>query len=341
MFSPSIYYSGIHHLFSLRYSGLGHILTFHRVVPNTGAYRIHNHKSLEISPFQLEKTIKYFKENNYLFLKIDQLQDYLLSQEKRKFVIFTFDDGYIDNYTYAFPLMVKYKVPFTIYIASGFPDRQIVLWWYYLEDFILNRERISFEWNNHHYFYHCRNNYEKEKSFYALRNLFIETWHTEIPDLIKNVSDSKSFNPFEKTEELMLDWQQIKKLAGNELITIGGHTVNHLALSKQTQKMAVYEITHSKERIESQTGCFVEHFSFPFGSRNEVSSRDFELISRAGYRTGVTTQFSNIFVQHTGKLLSLPRITINSLVNNKILDLCTSGMIPAIRNKFRRIIAYG
>ncbi|HKK43368.1 MAG TPA: hypothetical protein VJ963_13220, partial [Bacteroidales bacterium] len=97
-FSPLINSLGIDYLTKPLYSGKGQILIFHRVIPDTGKQRIHNHLSLEISPEHLENIFSYFRKRKYDFINLDMLPEWLEvnRKSKRKFVIFTFDDGYKD-----------------------------------------------------------------------------------------------------------------------------------------------------------------------------------------------------------------------------------------------------
>ena len=54
----------------------------------------------------------------------------LIEQDfRRRFVCFTFDDGYRDNLQYALPILKKYDAPFALYIPTSFPDRPGELWW--------------------------------------------------------------------------------------------------------------------------------------------------------------------------------------------------------------------
>ncbi len=127
----------MHRIFAPFFSGLGHILTLHRVVEDRCDFRIHNHQSLEISPEQLERTIHFYKKNNYAFISLDQVHHSLIHEKaRRKFVAFTFDDGYRDNFTTAYPILKKHKIPFCIYITTNFPNQKAILWWYLLEDFL-------------------------------------------------------------------------------------------------------------------------------------------------------------------------------------------------------------
>jgi peptidoglycan/xylan/chitin deacetylase (PgdA/CDA1 family) len=338
--APYISALGVHRLFIPRYGGRGQILMFHRVVPNLGGPRIHNHESLEITVTHLETVIRYYKKRDYAFLSLDQLPAFLQNTANpRKFVIFTFDDGYLDNYQYAAPVFEKHHIPYTIYVTTDFPDRKAILWWYYLEELLLRDDKIIFSWKGRTYQYRCEHLEAKEKVFYVLRNLFIEASVTdETAALLKVLFKSEKFEPCEKTEELTLNWQQIRELSTGTLATIGAHTVSHLPLSKMNQADALSEILLSKEKLEDCVSKSVLHFSYPFGTPNEAGEREFNLVKDCGFLTATTTRFSTLHPEHIHHLTALPRITINMMVSPKVLDLCTSGFLPALGNHFRRVV---
>lgn len=64
-----------------------------------------------ISPEIFENDLKYLKNNGYSFLTVDDLIKYTSSDITlpEKCIILTFDDGYYNNYYYAFPLLKKYN----------------------------------------------------------------------------------------------------------------------------------------------------------------------------------------------------------------------------------------
>ena len=99
---------------------VGYVLMLHRVVPPKEGERIHNHLSLEITPEKLESFIAYFLKHKYAIISFDQVKEY--TKAKRKYVVFTFDDGYKDNFTHAYPIFKKYNLPFTIYVCNDFPN---------------------------------------------------------------------------------------------------------------------------------------------------------------------------------------------------------------------------
>ncbi|MEM5776445.1 MAG: polysaccharide deacetylase family protein, partial [Anaerolineaceae bacterium] len=124
------------------YGGRGHILMFHRVTPNLPA-RVAGQSRLEVTPQRLEEIIHFFRSRDYDFLSLDDLPARLAARRSRKFVLFTFDDGYLDNLEHAYPVFKRHSIPFAIYAAVSFPQREAVLWWYLLDDLILGRDELA------------------------------------------------------------------------------------------------------------------------------------------------------------------------------------------------------
>jgi peptidoglycan/xylan/chitin deacetylase (PgdA/CDA1 family) len=69
---------------------------------------------LRVSPSMFEKHLEYFSNNGWKFIKMSELDNYA---EENKIVAITFDDGYLDNYTKALPLLKKYNACATLYLV--------------------------------------------------------------------------------------------------------------------------------------------------------------------------------------------------------------------------------
>ena len=109
--------------------------------------RIPTNEDLKVSPFFLEKMILKYKKSGFEFLSMDNLYKLIISHVKpeKPFVVFTIDDGYLDNYTNALPIFEKYSVPFCIFVATDFIDKKAILWWDTLEDLILSHDSIAID----------------------------------------------------------------------------------------------------------------------------------------------------------------------------------------------------
>ena len=69
---------------------------------------------LRVSPEMFEKQLKYFKDNGWKFIKMSELKNH---ENENKVVAITFDDGYLDNYSQALPLLKKYDACATLYLV--------------------------------------------------------------------------------------------------------------------------------------------------------------------------------------------------------------------------------
>lgn len=86
--------------------------------------------TLEISASKLEEIIRQKKEKGYKFISLDDLYKIYSRETKvRKFICITFDDGYENNYSVAYPILRKYFCPFAVAIATGLCDGSVKPWW--------------------------------------------------------------------------------------------------------------------------------------------------------------------------------------------------------------------
>jgi peptidoglycan/xylan/chitin deacetylase (PgdA/CDA1 family) len=291
------------------FEGVGAILMLHRVVNSRNGCVLGN-SNLEIQVDELEKVIQDFKKRGYTFVSLDEVSEILKKKLKyEKFACITLDDGYLDNYLYAYPLFKKFDIPFAIYLATSFPNKTATLWWFMLEQVIIPRSEI-FCMNGEYHSIHDLNS--KKDVFLKIRAQLIK----------KNVFDIREwfFKNFEVNDrdwltlanKYCLNWQNVEALAKDDLCTFGGHTVNHLAMRDLTIQQVIDEVTNANTEIQNHTGERVLHFCYPFGGRAEVGRREVEIISQLKLKTATTTRSGPIFMEHNKNMFALPRIMIDS-----------------------------
>lgn len=330
-----------HKIFWPFYSGVGHILMFHRIVQaDNSSLRIHNHQSLEVSPEQLENIISFFKEKNYDFISLSEMYERIEIQKfDRRFVVFTFDDGYIDNYEIAYPIFKKHNIPFVIYITTHFPDRKAILWWYILEDLVRENQEINISICQQNYNFPCSSQEEKEIAFSKVRKLIIKNYNSSFSEFLHELFDPFKLDLFAYTDRLAMSWAQIQVLSDDPLATIGAHTISHPPLIHLPLEDLEREILGSKEILEQRLGQSVEHFAYPFGKITEVSHREFEFMKTLPFLTATTTRVANIFPEHKELSYALPRVSINGVTESSILKLQTSGVIPFFIHKGKKVVS--
>ena len=90
------------------------ILMYHSISVNP-------RNTLLVEPNKFEDEIKYLHDANYHTLSFKDLEDWKVGNPIAvKPVLITFDDGYKDNYTNAYPILKKYNMKGTVFLVSSF-----------------------------------------------------------------------------------------------------------------------------------------------------------------------------------------------------------------------------
>jgi len=289
------------------FSGMATIFMLHRVYPFESNKLLPN-ENMKISPEFLDSFIQGLKANGYEFISLDKLYELLTRGEKKsKQIVFTLDDGYADNYTHAYPIFKKHNVPFTIYITTSFPERQAVLWWYVLEDLIIENEVIYLSDGSK---YICRKWEEKNETFLNIRLKVLSLKKQYFLEQLTELFSHYTIDWFKKCAELALNWYQIDQLSSDELVTIASHTTNHFALNKLSENEIIEEVIGASELLSTEIGKKIEHFAYPFGTSNEIGKREFDIVKGLNFKTVTTTRHGNIYLEHKDYLEYLPRIML-------------------------------
>lgn len=140
--------SGLYHtrarLLAPYTQGTGVIFTLHHVRPEPQEPRVYApNRILEVTPEFLDAVIDQVQEAGLDIVSLDEGLQRLKDGDDRRFVCFTFDDGYRDNREYAYPLFKRRSLPLTLYVPTDYPDGNGELWWLALEQIVANAPEIE------------------------------------------------------------------------------------------------------------------------------------------------------------------------------------------------------
>jgi peptidoglycan/xylan/chitin deacetylase (PgdA/CDA1 family) len=331
--------SGLPERYQRRFPCLGAIVMLHRVLPHRpGAFL---NRRLQISPAHLEKMVSFLKQRRYRFVGLDQARDILRGgvQRHRPFVVFTFDDGYRDNYTHAYPLLRRHGVPFTVYVTTAFPERQARLWWYALEHWLMENQRVSFEHNRRHYRFQTGSRRQKWRAFVEIGNLMNGLEWTDSPGAHSLAGRIALYLGRLDLDDLCLSWNELREMARDPLVTIGAHTTNHPKLASLEGSIAKQEMLDSKALLEKKLDKQIKNFAYPFGSCREAGAREFRLAADCGFETAVTTRRGLLYQAHGRHLWAMPRIQVQGDREDlNHFDLMLSGLYPFVHNHFKTVV---
>jgi len=337
----ALYFSGAYHALRPVTSGVGAILMLHHVrPPRHDAFQ--PNKLLEVSPEFLERTVRSLRASGIDIVALDEMHRRMSEGDfSRRFVCFTFDDGYRDNKEWAYPILKAHTVPFAIYIPASFPDRAGKLWWLALEMAVAQNDSITMVLDGVEQTFACRDDTAKQELFTQLYwRLRCCPDEPAIHAAIDRLCQRYSIDMAPVGERLCMRWDEIKELAADPLATIGAHTVNHVMLAKAPDDVVRSELTQGRAILEAALGRPVVHFAYPYGGRDLAGPREFAIAREVGYRTAVTTRPGVLFPEHADHLTALPRLSLNGEYQKaRFVEVLMSGAATGLFNGFRRVDA--
>ena len=321
------------------YGGIGCIVCLHRIVPKDDLSANAENRALEITPGGLRAILEWVRRRGLDVIRIDEVRQRLAEPRGKKFIVFTFDDGYRDNLTQALPIFRDFGMPFAVNVTTGFISRSTSVWWYSLEDALTGRPALRFEWESQPREYLLETHEDRMRAFGELSTLIRAQGRTTRDDLIARICAAGSVDPLARTRELMLTWDELKQMVGDWHVNIGSHSQGHYDLNKLTQEEVEEELIDACAELEAKLDFPVRHVAYPFGGANAVGRREFEVASAAEFTTATTTRCGNLFHEHAWNLLALPRLGLSGnyppLLRLRNLE---SGLVPAKENKWKRIV---
>jgi len=271
------------------------ILMYHRILPPDDARAKLEEPGMFVSPTSFAAHLKTLSE----YFEFVTLSDWLERKANglhlpAKSCAITFDDGWADNFEFAFPILKSLQVPATIFVVAEMLGSAEIFWPERIARLVSS---ISIQcpqaWDEpvvswlkqaqtEYTFDAVLPNSEHISQLVAHAKQFTDE---EIHTRLQQAEDKLGFSFNSSTPDL-LEWHQVTTMIDSGLIEIGSHTCRHVRLNEKINDNQLdHEVVASKKLIEQKTGQPVKMFCFPNG---DYSSKALEVVKH-NYSGSVTT----------------------------------------------------
>jgi peptidoglycan/xylan/chitin deacetylase (PgdA/CDA1 family) len=334
------------------------ILTYHGIVRN-GRNLYTNRNCVEMAMFDRQMA---YMARHYKVVPLSELVGRLNEgkQLPRYTAAITFDDGFRNNLTVALPILQKYHLPATIFLATSFISSDELGLWTERVDSLIHRTpvpNIRLTLDGVEKSFPLRTSADREIASDQVR-AFLKTLppaqrKSALQELDKQLEEKADRRPSggdngsesaevdaqstaEKEERYaFLSWQQVQMMAHGS-ITIGSHTHSHAILAPLSESDLNFELTESQRLIEQNLGVFCTLFSYPNGAERDFGRREEGLLGSLGYVAAVS-QIDG-FNDASTNIMALRRINIPRDESLSYFKAKVSGIwsvLKRLQNGFR------
>lgn len=272
------------------------ILNYHGIVKIYSPELSKNHLPLE----EFEKQISYIKKK-YSILPLEEI---FKSKSSSKVIGITFDDGYQNNLTNAFPVLKLHNIPATVFVTAQALEKNSFPLWYDFFDIsvsligwdrfkkIIDSNKLGItKFNSFNDYNLAKGQIKKSNSTFKLKFLDLLFKDNELHTLFLKAN----------TEYwTLLNLTELEEISNSRLIEIGSHGLTHSNLEFLNDLELENELSKSKKVLEKAIGTKISSIAFPDGSYNhnvvaKCKELGYERMYAVNYRNKSEKNDPNLF----------------------------------------------
>jgi len=272
------------------------ILMYHRILPANDDRTLIEEPGMVVSPETLRLHLDIIRKN----FDVIKLSEWVNLKEEGaalplRACAITFDDGWADNYEFAYPILQEMNLPATIFLTSDMIGTRRMFWPERLSRIVIEIAlNHSAQWTDacldwirtRHISYRFNATPPTQEELAEIIEAAKQLPDREIHARLDRIEQELKL-PQPANRPSLLDWNQLAEMIESGLIDVGSHTCHHIRLSEQIPvEVMEDEIVSSKQQIERQTGQVVTAFCYPNG---DYSPEALELVRRH-YNSAITTK---------------------------------------------------
>jgi peptidoglycan/xylan/chitin deacetylase (PgdA/CDA1 family) len=230
----------------------------------------------------------------------------------------TFDDGYVDVWREARPVLEAAGCPATVFVTTGAVDAGTGFWWDVLARIVLESaalpERIAFTLAGRPHGVQAAGD-DRGATLATLHGLLRTAAPGDRDDALAEIAACIGADSSHCTDDRAMNAAEVSALGVSGLIEIGAHTLTHPAMTGLTPAEQAHEAAASRARCEEISGRPVTLFAYPYGDHDEHS---IAAVRDAGLACACTTV--NRDVRRGEDPLALPRVLVADWDRNAFRD---------------------
>ena len=266
------------------------VFNYHRIRPRHAPKTLFDDGVFSADEEQFARQMKWLKCHARILSSKDIAEVLETPHHNRGYplVAVTFDDGYYDNYTVAYPILKALEIPAFFFICTEMVWDRKLRWWDVAAYLVKRCRKPSIVVQDRHYDL-------MDNRVHATADLQDRMKHSElmqIHDIIQAISEACEIDiPSDDIQgkEVMTP-AQICEMAENQMI-IGSHTHTHRVLTLLNSEQHMEELTLSKQLLEDATGQAVNTISYPFGRHEFIPASILDACITCGYDLGFSSNF--------------------------------------------------
>lgn len=230
----------------------------------------------QVQKDEFEAQMQYISEN-YHPISLPTAVEHLI--EKKPLpphsIAVTFDDGFKNNFTIAYPILKKYNIPATIFITTSLIKRtgdfEGFIWTDYIQSLLLETANEFVEFDGKRL--SLTNQMDRIKAKKIISDYLKQSLSDEKYEYIQTLKKKLNVKNLCGRNNIFhgLSWDEIKQMDSENLITFGGHTVNHHILSRISSDDIEREIIDGKKSLAEQINKPVTLFAYPNGQPEDFN----------------------------------------------------------------------
>lgn len=315
--------------FLTRLQGKVLILTYHRVLSKREIDHHFIQPGIYVQDDVFERQMEFLKEHFSIlsFSELLNLWSKKVFEKDRRYAVITFDDGWKDNFIYAFPILKKYSIPATIFLPTALIGTGQWFWPDKIGYIMRHHDITPFLYQRYPWMKRLKGKGYVEKIDSTIE-ICKDLSEEEIHDFILQIS--KDLNLIFPGDRMLVNWEEIEEMSQNG-ISFGSHSCTHRILTKLPAGDSQKEIEDSFRTLQERIINSIPVFCYPNGNYNREMIK---LVKAAGYQAAVSTRFG--FEGGSPEdLFCLKRISIHNDITATIplFAFHISGMNHILKNQ--------